>query len=53
MSENINIDRSNFRMIYEQLAERKKKDAQIAAPLRQLIESMQQDRLQIEGQVEE
>ena len=53
MSENINIDRSNFRMIYEQLAERKKKDAQIAAPLKQLIETMQQDRLKIEGQVEE
>lgn len=53
MSENINADRANFRMIYEQLAERKKKDAQIAAPLKQLIETMQQDRLQIEGQVEE
>jgi hypothetical protein len=37
----------------EQLAERKKKDAQIAAPLKQLIETMQQDRLHIEGQVEE
>ena len=53
MSENISVDRANFRMLFEQIAERKKKDAQIAAPLKQLIETMQQDRLQIEGKVEE
>lgn len=37
MSENPSADRANFRMIYETLAERKKKDAQISEPLRQLI----------------
>ena len=36
-SENISADRANFRMIYEQLAERKKKDAQIPQSLRLLI----------------
>ena len=50
MSENINHDRANFRMIYEQLQERKKKDAQIALPLRELIQGIQQKgALQIEG----
>lgn len=29
LSENISADRANFRMVYEQLAERKKKEAQI------------------------
>lgn len=40
MSENPSADRANFRMIYETLAERKKKDAQISAPLRNLISQM-------------
>ena len=39
-SENISADRANFRMIYEQLAERKKKDYQIPEALRQLISGM-------------
>ena len=42
MSENINHDRANFRMIYEQLQERKKKDVQIALPLKELIQEIQQ-----------
>ena len=54
MSENISTERANFRMMYEQLAERKKKEQQIAMPLRELIEGIQQERLRIEqkGQVE-
>ena len=42
MSENINQDRANFRMIYEQLQERKKKDNQLSIPLKQTIFSIQQ-----------
>ena len=41
ISENINQDRANFRMIYEQLQERKRKESQIALPLRELINSIQ------------
>lgn len=41
LSENINQDRANFRMIYEQLAERKKKDAQIPLQVRQAIGAIQ------------
>lgn len=47
-SENIAADRANFRMIYEQLAEREKKQAQLPESLKVLIAQMQQDRL-IEG----
>ena len=43
MSESPNQDRANFRMIYEQLAERKKKDAQLALPLKQAIQAIQMD----------
>lgn len=42
LSENINQDRANFRMIYEQLANRQKMDMQIAEPLKQLISGMQE-----------
>jgi hypothetical protein len=42
MSENINADRANFRMIYEQLAEREKKESQMALPLKQIIQSIQE-----------
>lgn len=41
MSENPSADRANFRMIYEQLAEREKKEAQLPDPLKQLITQMQ------------
>lgn len=40
MSENQSADRANFRMIYEQLAERKKKDDQIPEPLKMLMAQM-------------
>lgn len=48
ISENINQDRANFRMIYEQLAERKKKDSQIPMKLHQLIGEIQNRNLMIE-----
>lgn len=37
MSENITHDRANFRMIYEQMAERKKKEKQIPLPLKNIM----------------
>lgn len=50
MSENITADRANFRMIYEQLAQRKQKEQQISLPLKELIQGIQQQgMLQIEG----
>jgi hypothetical protein len=42
MSENISTDRANFRMIYEQLSERKKRESQISVNLKQLITTIQQ-----------
>lgn len=42
MSENISVDRANFRMIYEQIAERNKREQQIPLPLRQLIIGIQE-----------
>jgi len=50
LSENITADRANFRMIYEQLAQRKQKEQQISLPLKELIQGIQQQgTLQIEG----
>lgn len=46
MSENISVERANFRMIYESLSQRKLHDAQLPENLLQLIGSM---RLAIEG----
>lgn len=43
ISENISADRANFRMIYEQLAEREKKEAQLSVPLKTLIAQMQKE----------
>lgn len=40
MSENIATDRANFRMMYESLAQRRKKETQIPARIKALIESM-------------
>ena len=37
MSENISVERANFRMVYESLAERKKTEQQVALPLQQVI----------------
>lgn len=42
MSENIVADRANFRMIYEQLTERKKKENQIPLPVHEVIQRIQQ-----------
>lgn len=41
MSENQATDRANFRMIYEQLAEREKSNKLLPKPLQELIETMQ------------
>ena len=41
MSENPSAERASFRMIYENLVEREKKDAQIPMPLKNLISQMQ------------
>ena len=52
MSENINQDRANFRMLYEQIAERKKKEAVLPTGLLQTISMMRlgtQERIGIEG----
>ena len=46
LSENTQADRANFRMIYEQLAERKEKEAVVPEKLKQLINKMP---LMIEG----
>lgn len=40
MSVNPSSDRANFRMIYEQLAEREKKESQMSQPFKQLIMQM-------------
>ena len=45
MSENQTADRANFRMIYEAIAERKKKDAQIGEPVKLLIEQIQKKQM--------
>ena len=45
MSENESADRANFRMIYEQLAERKKKEAQMPMTLKMLIAKVQNQNL--------
>lgn len=47
LSDNMQADRANFRMIYEQLAERKEKEAVIPEKLKQLINKMP---LMIEGE---
>ena len=53
MSENTMQDRANFRMIFETLAEREKKQRQIALPLQEVIAQLQTSMtLQIEGEVE-
>lgn len=40
LSENISVERANFRMVYENLAERKKIEQQVALPLQQVIERL-------------
>lgn len=51
VSDNITADRANFRTIYEQLAERKKRERQMPVPLQELISKLQQHGVfQIEGE---
>lgn len=45
MSENISTDRANFRMIYEQLTERKQKEAQLPENLKMLISEIQKEQV--------
>lgn len=52
MSENIAADRANFRMMYEQIANRQKADNQMSVPLRQLISQIQGNDRLIEGSTE-
>lgn len=47
-SENIMADRANFRMMFEQLADRKQKTSQLSIGLSELIEGVQNDRKGIE-----
>jgi hypothetical protein len=42
MSENIQLDRANFRMIYEQVLQRKKADRQVNPSVRKLIQQASQ-----------
>ena len=50
MSENQSADRANFRMIYEQLAERERKDALIPQPLKVLIAQFQNPMIEEKGE---
>jgi hypothetical protein len=43
MSENIQVDRANFRMIYEQVIQRKKNDRQVKPDVQKLIEQASQN----------
>lgn len=52
MSENISADRANFRMIYESLADREKKDAQLSVPLKTLIAQIQNESNLLEAKEE-
>lgn len=45
-SENPSVERANFRMIYEQLSERSKRDAQIPQSLKSTIEGIKQRMIQ-------
>ena len=53
MSENEMADRANFRMIFEQLAEREHKTKQIPVNLSNLIENIQQKQLESRNLLEE
>lgn len=46
MSENISTERANFRMIYENLAQRQQKDRLIPEKLKMLISGMQSERIE-------
>ena len=53
MSENISADRANFRMIYEQLADREKKESQLSVPLKTMIAQMRQETKLLESKEDE
>ena len=46
VSENVTADRANFRVIFEQLQERKRKESQMPAPLKNMIQNVQQKLLE-------
>lgn len=50
LSSDITADRANFRMIYENLSERKKIDRQMPDKLLQLIQSIQIELLEVKGE---
>lgn len=43
LSENIGMERANFRMIYESLTEREKTNQQISLPLREIVKQIQNE----------
>lgn len=47
LSENITADRANFRILYEQIAERKKQNAQIPTDVKQLIDTIQSNNIKL------
>jgi len=49
MSENINQDRANFRMIYESLSERERKNSQIPFNVAKTIEEIRKNQILLEG----
>ena len=49
LSENQETDRANFRMIFEQLANRKRQEAQTPKAVLELIEGMRTDKKLLEG----
>ena len=49
MSTDAMADRANFRMIYEQLAQRKRLEEQMPQELQELIQSMRNDTKKLEG----
>lgn len=52
ISENPQTDRANFRMIYERLVERERKDSQMALSLKQLIADIQSNQKMVESKGE-
>ena len=55
LSENIGMERANFRMIYESLMEREKTNQQIALPLQEIVKQIQGEkkRMQLCGGVDD
>ena len=49
LSENPSSDRANFRMIYEQLAERERREEQVSVPVKNLIRQIQNQMIEDKG----